>query len=144
MSIPRSSVRLTINGPALLRGDVELVGADGTTERGEGFALCRCGQSANKPFCDHAHTTCGYQDAGMVGQFKPKAAPEGLNHLRAKILPNGPIVLEGNYRLLNGKGQEVLQNGGGSLCRCGQSANRPFCDGAHKSCGFQDSGLLGQ
>lgn len=142
MSKP-SSVRLTVNGPALLRGDIELVGADGTSERGEGYALCRCGQSANKPFCDGTHNTCGYEDAGTVGQFKPKEAPAGQTHLRAKILPNGPIVLEGTFRLLDGRGQEVLQNGGGNICRCGHSANRPFCDGTHKSCGFQHSGILG-
>jgi CDGSH-type Zn-finger protein len=138
-----NSVRIAVNGPALLRGDIELVGADGATERGEGYALCRCGQTSNKPFCDGTHRTCGYVDAAVIGTFKPKEPPAGQTHLRAKVVVNGPIVLEGPFRMQDGSGATIYVGGGGSLCRCGQSANKPFCDGAHKSCGWQDAGLLG-
>ena len=59
-----------------------------------------------------------------------------------KITPtnNGPLRVEGDFDIQdpNGKsfglaGRTVL-----SLCRCGHSANKPFCDGSHKRVGFQD------
>ncbi|SMO94513.1 CDGSH iron-sulfur domain-containing protein [Melghirimyces algeriensis] len=43
-------------GPLIVRGDVELVDADGNRfETKRSFALCRCGLSTNKPFCDGNH-----------------------------------------------------------------------------------------
>ncbi|QKG85389.1 CDGSH iron-sulfur domain-containing protein [Kroppenstedtia pulmonis] len=43
-------------GPLIVRGNVELVDADGNQfETKKQFALCRCGLSHNKPFCDGAH-----------------------------------------------------------------------------------------
>ncbi|OYD06711.1 CDGSH iron-sulfur domain-containing protein [Paludifilum halophilum] len=44
-------------GPLIVRGDVELVDAEGNTfETKKQFALCRCGLSQNKPFCDGTHS----------------------------------------------------------------------------------------
>ncbi|MFC4075279.1 CDGSH iron-sulfur domain-containing protein [Salinithrix halophila] len=44
-------------GPLIVRGDVELVDAEGNVfETKKQFALCRCGISQNKPFCDGAHS----------------------------------------------------------------------------------------
>lgn len=43
-------------GPFVVEGSVEFVDTDGSTSSKEGkTALCRCGLSANKPFCDGAH-----------------------------------------------------------------------------------------
>lgn len=51
------------NGPLLIRGDFELVGADGEelprTRRT--VALCRCGASAVKPYCDGSHKLTGFR-----------------------------------------------------------------------------------
>ncbi len=51
------------NGPLLIQGKVDLTDADGRsfdlTGR-ESFALCRCGASENKPFCDGAHNRAGF------------------------------------------------------------------------------------
>ncbi len=47
-------------GPLQLHGPFELVGADGERERGERSALCRCGASGNKPFCDGSHRGIGF------------------------------------------------------------------------------------
>lgn len=50
------SVTVLDNGPYLVKGTVTLVGKDGVSETKEGsIALCRCGLSKNKPFCDGAH-----------------------------------------------------------------------------------------
>jgi hypothetical protein len=50
------SIRATRNGPYLVRGAVELMDADGEVVQVlNRAALCRCGQSGNKPFCDNSH-----------------------------------------------------------------------------------------
>ena len=138
----RHKIRLAVNGPAILEGDIEIVGADGHSRCGDRFALCRCGQSQRKPFCDGNHKACSFVDAGEVGNGKVIDAPEGVGHLRATVKPNGSIRVEGPFHLENAAGVLKLESGAVSLCRCGQSQNRPFCDGAHKSCGFEDPGLL--
>ena len=51
------------NGPYLVKGAIHLVDGDGTnfTLSGDTIALCRCGHSANKPFCDGTHNKQGFQ-----------------------------------------------------------------------------------
>jgi len=54
------------NGPSLVQGPVRLLGADGAEiEHKDSFALCRCGRSSNKPFCDGTHRTIGFEAAGV-------------------------------------------------------------------------------
>jgi CDGSH-type Zn-finger protein len=51
---------------------------------------------------------------------------------------NGPFLVTGPFTLVDHEGN-VFELGGKetvALCRCGQSKNRPFCDGSHKGCGF--------
>ncbi len=138
----QNKIRLTVNGPAILEGDLEIVGSDGNARCGDRFSLCRCGESSRKPFCDGSHKNCGFEDAGQAGTAKILPVPEGVKHLRATLRPNGSIKIEGNFQLQNAAGEVVHEAGAASLCRCGQSQNRPFCDGAHKACGFEDLGLL--
>jgi CDGSH-type Zn-finger protein/uncharacterized Fe-S cluster protein YjdI len=53
----------TVKGPLLLRGEVEIRSADGeTVYRGSRTALCRCGHSNNKPFCDGSHAEVAWRD----------------------------------------------------------------------------------
>lgn len=51
---------------------------------------------------------------------------------------NGPLLVAGPVRVIDHQGNEFDLGGKETiaLCRCGQSGNRPFCDGTHKSCGF--------
>ena len=54
------------NGPFLVTGPVTITDAAGNTFNLSGketFALCRCGASAKRPFCDGAHKTCGFESA---------------------------------------------------------------------------------
>ena len=53
------------NGPYLVRGAVVVRDADGTEYRieRETIALCRCGGSTNKPFCDGTHSKIGFAAA---------------------------------------------------------------------------------
>lgn len=55
-----------------------------------------------------------------------------------QILKDGPIIIEGPLLLKDAKGNEVASHGGNvALCRCGHSANKPYCDGEHKAVGFK-------
>lgn len=57
------------------------------------------------------------------------------------VRPNGPYRVEGleNVKLVDTEGNEWSLEGktGISLCRCGASVNKPFCDGTHSKIGFQ-------
>lgn len=62
MSDPKILVR--DHGPFLVTGPITVTDAAGNVfdlKGKETFALCRCGESANRPFCDGAHKTCGFQ-----------------------------------------------------------------------------------
>jgi CDGSH-type Zn-finger protein len=55
------------------------------------------------------------------------------------VFPNGPLRITGNFVIKDGEGKEFDLAGRAAiaLCRCGQSANKPFCDGSHARTGFQ-------
>ena len=55
------------------------------------------------------------------------------------VRPNGPLRVEGNIVLTDAEGREWDLTGkpAVSLCRCGASQNRPFCDGSHRGINFQ-------
>jgi CDGSH-type Zn-finger protein len=55
------------------------------------------------------------------------------------VRPNGPLRVEGPIKLINTDGTIIDTTGkpAVSLCRCGASVNKPFCDGAHSKIGFQ-------
>ena len=56
------------SGPYLISGSATYTDADGNeqTTAGKMVALCRCGQSANKPFCDGAHKGVGFEAAEIT------------------------------------------------------------------------------
>lgn len=57
-------IEIAKNGPYLIKGPVDLVDSKGNTQHLEGGqALCRCGASHNKPFCDGTHRKIGFDDA---------------------------------------------------------------------------------
>jgi CDGSH-type Zn-finger protein len=49
---------------------------------------------------------------------------------------NGPLRILGNLEITSGTGRMVARVTSTKLCRCGQSANKPFCDGSHAKVGF--------
>ena len=53
------------------------------------------------------------------------------------IIKNGPLQIKGSLSIKHKDGKEESQKEV-YLCRCGQSENKPFCDGTHKKCGFKD------
>lgn len=62
-----TTITVRDNGPYLIRGGAAVTDAEGKTfETQEVIALCRCGHSANKPFCDGTHKTTDFQSAPRV------------------------------------------------------------------------------
>ncbi|MDE3104326.1 MAG: CDGSH iron-sulfur domain-containing protein [Acidobacteriota bacterium] len=54
------------------------------------------------------------------------------------VKPNGPLRVEGAFELVDAEGNawDLTGKPAVSLCRCGASANRPFCDGSHRTAEF--------
>lgn len=123
-------------GPLFARGQLAIEGAPDDMP-GVRFraALCRCGQSKNKPFCDNAHEKAGFTDHGAVGARGKGFAVAG-GPLKITPTKDGPLKVEGAVTLVAATGRRAWQGEKVFLCRCGQSKNRPFCDGSHKAAGF--------
>jgi CDGSH-type Zn-finger protein len=180
-------------------------GAQCATARG--VALCRCGASKNKPFCDGTHSTNGFSSANTadpalnkreahVGKHitifdnralcahaglctdKLKAvfrygsepwidadgatveeiidtvrkcpsgalsyAIDGIEALAPSreemvtVTDNGPYAITGSVELMGVAFGEGASKEHYTLCRCGASKNKPFCDGSHWAIKFQD------
>lgn len=58
---------------------------------------------------------------------------------KIQVMDNGPIVVTGSFEVLDAAGNVFTLDKAGTaaLCRCGQSKEKPFCDGAHRTCGFK-------
>jgi len=65
-------IRATPNGPYIVQGEIELLDTAGTPYPldKESIALCRCGHSGNKPFCDGTHSKIGFQATETVADRK--------------------------------------------------------------------------
>jgi CDGSH-type Zn-finger protein len=195
------------NGPYLLN-DVPLRRASGEAwPAAQGMALCRCGGSANKPFCDGTHGKIGFKDrntadparnkrkayAGkritifdnraicahaafctdeLASVFRhrdtPWIVPDGaevekiistiercpsgalsyaIDGVEAKpaqrppmvtVTDNGPYAVTGGIELMGVKLGDGASAEHYTLCRCGASKNKPFCDGSHWDAGFKE------
>lgn len=65
-------------------------------------------------------------------RFQRMAGSEG----KVQILDNGPYLVTGDIVLEDGSGNIIEFKEKAALCRCGQSKNKPFCDGTHAKIGF--------
>ena len=132
-----NTVQVAYNGPLFVRGQLNIGGAP---EDAPGLrfraALCRCGQSNNKPFCDNSHENAGFRDYGAVGQAGDATSESG-GPLQVTPAKDGPLLLKGNVTIVSGSGREAWRGSQVALCRCGCSNNKPFCDGQHKKIGFK-------
>lgn len=137
-----NTIRVRAKGPLHVRGDVELALPDGTVMSDTRVTLCRCGASNNKPLCDNSHLAAGFGGGGALGENKARAVelPDGGAQLKITPGANGPLRLLGDFELLSHNGAVVYKGNRASLCRCGGSANKPFCDGTHSQRGFQAPG----
>lgn len=214
------AIRVVVNGPYLVSGGIPLSkmmiisDAEGTATEWrvletyspqEGYALCRCGQSSKKPFCDGTHAKTKFHGKETADEsyldspethdgpsmrltdFKPLCAsarfchraggiwelirsdapqakalviqesadcPSGrlvVNHHgeNAAIEPSfvksiavvedpaggglGPYWVRGGIPVVSSKGKAYMARNRLTLCRCGKSRNKPFCDSSHYS-----------
>ncbi len=134
---PINTVHVAHNGPLYFKGDLA-IDADTSDAPGLAFraALCRCGQSKNKPYCDNSHEDAGFKDCGAVGDSGNELEELG-GQLRVKPLTDGPILVKGNVTVTSGSGRVAWQGTQLAMCRCGASENKPFCDGKHAEIGFK-------
>ena len=204
MSEPESktpSVECSENGPYIVRYLEKMQNSRGETLKcRRTIALCRCGGSSNKPYCDGTHANNGFSGenlsvksrdrldsfvgkkitihdnrglcshAGHCGAFRFK---EGIDPDRADfdaivkavrdcpsgaisysidgvryneeqrgpaitVSNNGPYHITGGIELTTVSKMEGGSDEHYTLCRCGQSKNKPFCDGTHAKVGFVD------
>jgi len=68
---------------------------------------------------------------------EPTPSAESSSASRVKILANGPVRVTGPCEVTLADGTVVVKPNGVSFCRCGGTSNPPFCDGTHKSNGYQ-------
>jgi len=177
---------------------------------GDPVALCRCGGSANKPFCDGTHATTGFDgtESASTGPYGERATvyegtgvvvrddrsicehagfcgnrlttvwkmvsgsatddsvvrtqmmsmiercPSGALTYRLTaegddvepelayeiaVTDDGPYFVTGGVPIERSDGLPLETRNRVTLCRCGQSANKPLCDGSHKEAGFRDA-----
>jgi len=170
---------------------------------GKAYALCRCGHSASKPYCDGSHADsdfdgtetapsdeyaarrtsypgtgievfddrgtcvhagfCGNQVSNvwkmsaktddtvirsqviaMIERCPSGALTYEINDtviepdlpVEIAVIEDGPLWVSGGISIERSDGQPVEVRNRVTLCRCGQSANKPLCDGSHKEAGF--------
>jgi CDGSH-type Zn-finger protein/uncharacterized Fe-S cluster protein YjdI len=132
-AVPANIVSVRENGPLEVRGTLEIDGQAVGYRR----ALCRCGKSANKPYCDNSHEN-GFTADGVVA---PREDPDHVAYkawlsdtrgpLAITALPDGPYEVSGQVQICSGTGKMIACGTAFQLCRCGKSGDKPFCDGSH-------------
>ena len=132
-----NTVQVVYNGPLYVQGDLDIEGAtDDMPGIKRRAALCRCGLSNNKPYCDNSHAGGKFTDYGAVGEQGDGFKQAG-GKLKITALKDGPLLLTGNFTIIAASGRSAWRGTETALCRCGQSKNKPFCDGSHTEAGFK-------
>ena len=131
-----NEIILAADGPLYLSGDIELIAPDGQLLlKDTRVALCRCGASKFKPFCDESHAQAGFRESGQLCDphiFLAPISPQSeKSALRVRFYPQDAYLIEGPFTLSNADGTQVERAEGGSFCSCGTSTAKPFCDGSH-------------
>jgi CDGSH-type Zn-finger protein len=138
LEVPNEAL-VTNGGPLQITGNITLVKEDGSVQYANHLTLCRCGSSKSKPTCDGQHLEREFLNSGKISEASEIPASQRPSKITISCIKDGPITFRGRLRLHNQFGQECVKMRG-SLCRCGQSANKPFCDGSHERVGFRTKG----
>jgi CDGSH-type Zn-finger protein/uncharacterized Fe-S cluster protein YjdI len=125
-------VAIRENGPLAIHADIHLSGQSVWRA-----TLCRCGASANKPWCDGSHKAAGFVATGEPASTTLAGPVERDGRLAIDVLKDGPLILEGNVEIISGTGRTIQRTAKAALCRCGHSDKKPFCDGSHVTAGFK-------
>ncbi len=127
-SEPSNTLTITPNGPLYVRGSFVVVAEDEKELLSDTrAALCRCGGSKNKPFCDNSHSAVAFHDPGTAapgGDARKEMATSGK--LRVVRTANGPLHLQGQITIRNAADQVIFEGTETWLCRCGASNSKPW------------------
>lgn len=129
-------VRVKRNGPLMLTGEFDIQGNTVDVEGETRATLCRCGLSANKPFCDNTHIKARFV-AEEVDAIEDQSEQTTDGKVTVNVAENGPFRLQGQVVVQNMRRKILYAGDKVSLCRCGHSSHKPFCDGTHRSAGFE-------
>ena len=135
LEIPNETM-ISNGGPLQVTGNITLVHEDGSVQYANHLTLCRCGHSNSKPICDEQHLDAEFLHSGKFSGISEVTPTDRPSKITVSIIKDGPITFRGRMKLHNQFGQECTKMRG-SLCRCGQSANKPYCDGSHERSGFK-------
>jgi len=128
-----NTVRVRENGPLAFRAPLTVSGSP----QGYRITLCRCGASSHKPYCDGSHDAAGFIATGEVEKVESEPFAQRGGALAIEPATDGPLHVTGNLEIVTGTGRTVNRVTECWLCRCGQSRNKPYCDGSHKVAGFR-------
>lgn len=135
LDIPNEAL-ISRAGPLQITGNILLIDEDGSARYANHLSLCRCGGSESKPVCDGQHLEREFLNMGKITEISEFSPSPRATRITISCIKDGPVTFRGNLRLHNQFGHECIKIRG-SLCRCGQSANKPFCDGSHERVGFR-------
>ena len=130
---PVNLIQVRENGPLALRGDLSI----NSEAIGTRATLCRCGASKNKPYCDGSHKEIDFHATGEPATGDVTALAQRDGAVEINPTHNGPLAVKGNLEVTSGTGRTIAKATDLYLCRCGGSANKPYCDGTHARIGFQ-------
>ena len=127
-----NTISVRENGPLAINAEIMLAGEP----IGMRATLCRCGLSKNKPYCDSSHVAAAFAATGEPTTTESAALAKRDGVLSITPYPNGPLGVAGPVEIISGTGRTINRVERTALCRCGHSANKPYCDGAHAKAGF--------
>ncbi len=134
--LPANAAFTAPNGPLIATGDLKIETEAGTVAQPKA-SLCRCGASSRKPFCDGTHRTSGWVEAGEAVPADPLGEITETGPVTFTPLPAGPLQAKGPLTVQNAAKQTIRLTSEAYFCRCGHSANAPYCDGSHSRVGFE-------
>ena len=134
-----NSIMIRPDGPLICKGDTAITLQSGDAEiilKDNEFALCRCGLSNKKPFCDGSHKQAGVQASQTFSDERGEDISGLAGELIITVKTNAMYSLKGPVTIFSRDGLSKTTRTKAALCRCGHSENKPFCDRSHKKCGF--------
>lgn len=127
------------DGPLICKSDTRLIIQDtegNVLSDSSDVALCRCGGSGNKPFCDGSHRENGFHGEQEFTDTRPEDISGQHGDLVITVKANAMLSVHGPVTIFSRSGGSVTTRMKGALCRCGHSAKKPFCDVSHRKHGF--------
>ncbi len=78
-----------------------------------------------------------YMNAEGEPAAETAVVAEAASIMNIEIKKDGPILITSDCIITHGDGTQEVKQGKTALCRCGQSSNKPYCDGTHRKVGFE-------